>query len=408
MSVELHLPDLPEVPISLGPARLGAARPALAWHQRLREAVASYLPLLVMALLALGTWWLREEFTPAVVGGRSAGGVERDPDYTMRELRDRALRRRQAGSVCASKARGCGTSRTPTVSRSKARRSAPSRPMAASRRPWRGARWPTATAAKCSCSAAREVRSVDAARPSLVMRGEFLHAVPGRPSASRPTCRCVVQFGGTELHAGGLDLRQRGAHGSTCRVRCAPNFRPGRSHDRAARLHHRGLQRDRAGAGGALCRCRLAPGAGRPAHRSPARLGARPGPERRVRRCVRRRRGTAREHHRGGPGMHRPPGPAGRGHRQCRHQRRHGHRRAQGPRGDARDLRHQQPRPGRDLSPLPAPHAPAWQRNAGGHRQRRRRSAVCPGMAPTAQARPRSWPTARACAANAGAPASRW
>ncbi len=58
MSVELHLPDLPEVPLSLGAPAAGGGRAALPWYRRLREALLSYLPLLLMALLALATWWL--------------------------------------------------------------------------------------------------------------------------------------------------------------------------------------------------------------------------------------------------------------------------------------------------------------------------------------------------------------
>ena len=56
MSVELHLPDLPEVPISLG-AMVGKA-PRQSIATRLHEGLSSYLPLLLMALLALGSWWL--------------------------------------------------------------------------------------------------------------------------------------------------------------------------------------------------------------------------------------------------------------------------------------------------------------------------------------------------------------
>ena len=58
MSVELHLPDLPEVPISLGPAADAPPRAPTPWHLRLRDALSSYLPLLLMTLLALATWWL--------------------------------------------------------------------------------------------------------------------------------------------------------------------------------------------------------------------------------------------------------------------------------------------------------------------------------------------------------------
>ena len=60
MSIELHLPDLPDVPISLGPVPQASQplRAPLPWHLRLREMLATYLPLLLMGVLALGTWWL--------------------------------------------------------------------------------------------------------------------------------------------------------------------------------------------------------------------------------------------------------------------------------------------------------------------------------------------------------------
>lgn len=82
MSVELHLPDLPEVPIAIG-ARAGAApHPRRPWHLALRDVISAYLPLLLMALLALGTWWLVKN-TPGAPPARQAGPVRQEPDYTM-------------------------------------------------------------------------------------------------------------------------------------------------------------------------------------------------------------------------------------------------------------------------------------------------------------------------------------
>ena len=82
---ELHLPDLPEVPVSLGPLGpapgVGPARAPLAW--RLREAVSTYLPLLLMALLAGSTWWLVKHTPQAGVAASHKPG-RHDPDYTMR------------------------------------------------------------------------------------------------------------------------------------------------------------------------------------------------------------------------------------------------------------------------------------------------------------------------------------
>lgn len=86
---ELHLPDLPEVPVHLGSLRTpqppGMARPALSWDWRLRQMLSSYLPLLLMALLAVGTWWLVKH-TPQPAGPTSAVPVRKEPDYTMSDF----------------------------------------------------------------------------------------------------------------------------------------------------------------------------------------------------------------------------------------------------------------------------------------------------------------------------------
>lgn len=98
MSVELHLPDLPEVPLALGPAaRAPVAQAPQPLSLRLRDAFSTYLPLLLMALLALSTWWLVKH-TPALPAPPEKTGVRHDPDYTMRgfaiERFDRAGRLR--------------------------------------------------------------------------------------------------------------------------------------------------------------------------------------------------------------------------------------------------------------------------------------------------------------------------
>jgi lipopolysaccharide export system protein LptC len=85
MAVELHLPDLPEVPIALGPARGGMPRPRVRWHLRLRDALSAYLPLLLMALLALFTWWLVKH-TPGLSVPSEPTEVRREPDYTMTQF----------------------------------------------------------------------------------------------------------------------------------------------------------------------------------------------------------------------------------------------------------------------------------------------------------------------------------
>jgi len=80
---ELHLPDLPEVPVTLGPAAdVGAARGGEPWPQRLRRRLSAYLPLLLMALLALSTWWLVKH-TPGPATPAAQPLARTEPDYTM-------------------------------------------------------------------------------------------------------------------------------------------------------------------------------------------------------------------------------------------------------------------------------------------------------------------------------------
>lgn len=83
MTVELHLPDLPEVRVALGAAPT-AQQPSrkLPWATRLRELLATYLPLLLMALLALGSWWLVKNI-PLAPKPRDAAPPRSEPDYTM-------------------------------------------------------------------------------------------------------------------------------------------------------------------------------------------------------------------------------------------------------------------------------------------------------------------------------------
>jgi lipopolysaccharide export system protein LptC len=84
---ELHLPDLPEVAVQLGghgeadpdAGRRGVGQP---WHWHVRQAVSSYLPLLLMAMLAAGTWWLVKH-TPEPPGPPIQRAERQLPDYTM-------------------------------------------------------------------------------------------------------------------------------------------------------------------------------------------------------------------------------------------------------------------------------------------------------------------------------------
>jgi len=82
VNAELHLPDLPEVPVAIGP-ELAPARPLhLPWTERLRQALLNYLPLAVMVALAVLSWWLvRSSPRPAAAGAPAA--VRHEADYQL-------------------------------------------------------------------------------------------------------------------------------------------------------------------------------------------------------------------------------------------------------------------------------------------------------------------------------------
>ncbi len=86
--IELNLPDLPEVPIRLGtpaeptPPGESTRRARPPWRVRLRDALTAYLPLLLMVLLALGTWWLVKN-SPQTVADEGPRPVSSEPDYTL-------------------------------------------------------------------------------------------------------------------------------------------------------------------------------------------------------------------------------------------------------------------------------------------------------------------------------------
>ena len=56
--------------------------PRVPWRVRLFEAVSAYLPVLLMAVLALGTWWLVNN-TPLLESERTMVPPRHEPDYTM-------------------------------------------------------------------------------------------------------------------------------------------------------------------------------------------------------------------------------------------------------------------------------------------------------------------------------------
>ena len=202
MSVELHLPDLPEVPISLGPAATRSPRPRLPWHLRLREGFSSYLPLVVMALLMLASWWLVKN-SPRAVAPVEERPLSNEPDYTMERF---ALERFDAGGRLKLRIEGTRLKHFPATDRIEIE-DAQIRSIAADGRVTL-ARAQQALGngdgSEVQLLGGAEVISTDANGAPLVMRSEFLHAflVTEQVRSHLPV---QVQMGSSQLRAAGLD-----------------------------------------------------------------------------------------------------------------------------------------------------------------------------------------------------------
>jgi lipopolysaccharide export system protein LptC len=202
LSVELHLPDLPEVPISLGPAAGAPPRARTPWHLRLRDALSSYLPLLLMALLALATWWLVKN-SPRPEAARPAAAVSSEPDYTMTQF---AVERFDASGRLKLRIEGAQLRHFPDTDRieiegAQIRAYAPDgRVTLATAKRALG----NGDGSEIQLLGGAEVTAQDGSGVPLVMKGEFLHAflVTERVKTHLPV---TVRQGGSEFRAAGLE-----------------------------------------------------------------------------------------------------------------------------------------------------------------------------------------------------------
>lgn len=214
MTVELHLPDLPEVEISLGHSTAAAAdaglvapqgatrRTAVPWHLRLRDAASAYLPLLLMLLIALATWWLVKH-TPVPEPPAAAPAVRSEPDYSMRGF---ALERFDADGRLKMRIEGDWLRHFPDTDRleiegARIRAFAPDgRETLATARRALG----NGDGSEIQLLGGAEVTSRDTAGQPVLIRSEFLHAflVTERVRTHLPV---LARFGGTEMTAGGID-----------------------------------------------------------------------------------------------------------------------------------------------------------------------------------------------------------
>ncbi len=69
-------------PLDVIAPRAKPAWPRLPWHQRVLRTLTAYLPLVIMALLALFTWWLVKN-SPTVDEPRAKRPPRHEPDYIM-------------------------------------------------------------------------------------------------------------------------------------------------------------------------------------------------------------------------------------------------------------------------------------------------------------------------------------
>lgn len=202
MSVELHLPDLPEVPITLGPARSATPRPRLPWHLRLRDVLSAYLPLLLMTLLALFTWWLVKN-TPSAPPVTEQAPPRHEPDYTMSQF---ALERFDAAGRLKIRIEGAQMRHFPDTDRIEIdgvqiRAIAPDGrvTLASAQRALSNG-----DGSEVQLLGGAQVSSSDASGRPLLVKSEFLHAflVAEKLRSHLPV---QVTLGAAELWSAGLD-----------------------------------------------------------------------------------------------------------------------------------------------------------------------------------------------------------
>jgi lipopolysaccharide export system protein LptC len=96
VQAQIPAPELPGGPNEREPRRPRAASEH--WSIRLRDLLSTYLPLLLMLLLAALTWWL-VRITPVPLAARTTELASQAPDYTLGEVE--LVRYRGDGSLMA-------------------------------------------------------------------------------------------------------------------------------------------------------------------------------------------------------------------------------------------------------------------------------------------------------------------
>lgn len=191
--------------VSAGLLPLAAAmRPRLRmpWPLRLRDTLSAYLPLLLMALLALASWWLVKN-SPQPEAPPEERALSSEPDYTMSQF---ALERFDAAGKLKLRIEGAQLRHIPATDRIEIelaviRAIAPDgRVTLARARRAIG----NGDGSEVQLLGGAEVDSLDADGRPLLMRGEFLHAflVTEQVKSHLPV---LVRYAGSELRAAGME-----------------------------------------------------------------------------------------------------------------------------------------------------------------------------------------------------------
>ena len=200
MSVELHLPDLPEVPIALGAGHRPRVRAH--WSVRLRDALSAYLPLLMMVALALGSWWLVKSL-PQPPRARVDAVPRPDPDYTMERF---VLDRYEPSGRLKARLEGEQMRHYPATDRIEidALTLQAFQPDGRVTRAQARRAISNGDGSEVQLFGDARVDGVDGRGRPMRLTGEFLHlfTVTERVRSHLPV---VVQHAGAEIRAGGLD-----------------------------------------------------------------------------------------------------------------------------------------------------------------------------------------------------------
>ena len=180
----------------------GRPRVRTPWPTRLREALSSYLPLLLMALLALASWWLVKN-SPQPEAPAEARALSSEPDYTMSLF---ALERFDAAGKLKLRIEGAQLRHIPATDRIEIERAviravAPDGRVTLARAQRAIG---NGDGSEIQLLGGAEVDSIDASGRPLRMRSEFLHAflLTERVRSHLPV---LVQNAGSELRAAGME-----------------------------------------------------------------------------------------------------------------------------------------------------------------------------------------------------------